>query len=61
MRNRVLKLNTPQGQSELLKLKPVDLSHWEEDLVDVAPTREDQQHLRQINKIYEEARNKKQR
>lgn len=61
MRNRVLNLNTPQGQSESLKLKPIDLSYWKEDLVEVAPTPEDQQYLRQINKICEEARNNKQR
>ena len=61
MRNRVRKVNAPQGQSESLKLKPIDLSYWKEDLVEIQPTREDKQYLRQINKICEEARNNKQR
>lgn len=60
MRNRVLKLNTPQGQSESLKLKPIDLSYWKEEFVKIPPSKEDAERLYQIHKLSDKARTKKQ-
>ena len=51
MRNRVRKVNAPQEKSESLKLKPVDLSYWEYEFVEIPPSKEDTERLHQIHKL----------